>query len=397
MNRQSDSTMRYFGSSYFLGALLLALLLLSVRHISVTGQNSDLQARFETMETQMKTDKFNLQTMEATLSQKNEEIEKLRTEKSQFDERINAKDQEIQAASNNCNDLEKSKVDADEQVADLLEKLRQCETSKESSAADLNATLEAKNKAIQDLTARLEKLNPEPQQPKMSRFTGFHGRGSVQMAPSPGQLPLVDPRAVVVKEKANKGMTFHKDDFGRYLPILPKAPRGTLRKSPRFSVVNMKSEDVFKNRKMDDLKDAIVTTRKSNFSEAFSSNATTADSRLLDITSTTKYLGESLIDAEQDITNGAELREYTSNLKPTGEKNSSVTIDTNRPNVEIDLHSPSMANPETNPSSDRNNSTWEGPTLRGRVHPGSSHPAQGPRTTRVGIDHLPMEGEKTEN
>lgn len=46
----------------------------------------------------------------------------------------------------------------DGQLADLSEKLRQCETSKESSATDLNSALEEKNKVIQDLKNQIEQL-----------------------------------------------------------------------------------------------------------------------------------------------------------------------------------------------------------------------------------------------
>lgn len=44
-------------------------------------------------------------------------------------------------------------------------------------------------------------------------------------------------------------MTFHKDDNGQYLPILPQAPPGTPLKLPKFSVMSMNPEDSFKNRK----------------------------------------------------------------------------------------------------------------------------------------------------
>lgn len=54
--------------------------------------------------------KFNLQSLEATISQRNGEIEKLRTEKSQFDERIQSKDNELQEKTDKYNELEKTKV-----------------------------------------------------------------------------------------------------------------------------------------------------------------------------------------------------------------------------------------------------------------------------------------------
>eukprot|EP00095_Tigriopus_kingsejongensis_P005543 maker-scaffold131_size323982-snap-gene-0.17 protein:Tk05543 transcript:maker-scaffold131_size323982-snap-gene-0.17-mRNA-1 annotation:"tnf receptor-associated factor 3 isoform x3" len=205
--RESESKMRTWAigrclsSPYLTGATILVLTVLSVRHYSSMQENGDLLTRLETLQSQIKTDKFNLQSLENSLTQKNTELDKMNHDKTTFDEQIESRAEELRNKDTQILEAEKAKVAAESQLGELQEQFRQCEESKENAAENLNTSIVEKDQVIQDLKDRVAKLTDSQAGKPANKIAPFVE--DRQLDPNlAGKLGDVDPSAVIVKNKA---------------------------------------------------------------------------------------------------------------------------------------------------------------------------------------------------
>ncbi|CAB4059591.1 unnamed protein product [Lepeophtheirus salmonis] len=232
---------RIIFTPYFLSANILIILFLTIKYWSASNYEFQLLNKVHILEIELKSCKTTLVNSEAEFKHKLENLQTCQTDFQALQNQFDKLTEDFKLKSLDYDRLRKkddnNKSSLDELSRKCVEDLEECPKSALEDCSSFAKTVSKENQTETEMFKQtINELNAE-----LLQYKG-HAKGSInnmdkQHMPD-GELPDIDPEAVIVKSKPVNGMTFHRDENGLPLPILPHGDPNAPRPGPRFSVVN---------------------------------------------------------------------------------------------------------------------------------------------------------------
>ncbi|XP_040580749.1 uncharacterized protein [Lepeophtheirus salmonis] len=252
---------RIIFTPYFLSANILIILFLTIKYWSASNYEFQLLNKVHILEIELKSCKTTLVNSEAEFKHKLENLQTCQTDFQALQNQFDKLTEDFKLKSLDYDRLRKkddnNKSSLDELSRKCVEDLEECRVFEDKCNQSLKSneeTLHEAKSALEDCSSFAKTVSKENQtetemfkqtinelNAELLQYKG-HAKGSInnmdkQHMPD-GELPDIDPEAVIVKSKPVNGMTFHRDENGLPLPILPHGDPNAPRPGPRFSVVN---------------------------------------------------------------------------------------------------------------------------------------------------------------